>query len=515
VHAQNRDSFLDAGKSIVPYTETTISSKLNCADLVSRTASEFSVLSARLHLDEADAPDHCRISAVIAPEILFELNMPLEWNGRFYMHGNGGFAGGHPSTKADHRNNALRHGFATANTNTGHDSRREPLASFAHNNLQKTIDYAFRAVHLTATYSRQLISEFYAQEAGYSYWDGCSKGGRQGLVSAQRFPEDFDGIVAGAPAFDFSGTMLMYIWHTQVLDGFTFRPEKLKLLTEQVYARCDDLDGLEDGLLTDPRRCDISPSRDLPLCNASVDKDDCFTGQEISLLENIFSGPSRGDKNLYPGVPPGAAVAGPFLGYVDGVERVVSGWEMWLRNSNGPTLQKVMMESYLKYLAFEVDDPEYDWKDFPFETEAEGLDRQTIELLDAKEADLSRFKARGGKMVTYFGWADTAINPLPMIDYYERIENAMDSPPQDFYRLFMVPGMFHCDGGAGADQMDAMTAVIEWVEAGNEPTSIKGNHVVGGSVEFSRPQCPYPQTARYLGSGSTDSAENFECAAPD
>jgi hypothetical protein len=207
--AQNSDSFLDAASSAVKYTETPISSKLNCAELISRTVTEFSVLDARLQPEEADVPAHCRVSAVIAPEIVFELNMPLEWNGRFYMHGNGGFAGGHPSSKADHRNRALQNGFATANTNTGHDSRTEPGASFAYNNLQKTIDYAFRAVHLTATYSKQLIAEFYGQEADYAYWDGCSKGGRQGLVSAQRFPEDFDGIVAGAPAFDFTGTMLM------------------------------------------------------------------------------------------------------------------------------------------------------------------------------------------------------------------------------------------------------------------------------------------------------------------
>ena len=439
--------------------------------------------------------------------------MPLAWNGRFYMYGNGGFAGGPPSTKAEIRNQALRHGFATAYTNTGHDSRREPLATFAYNNPQKTIDYVFRAVHLTAAYAKQHIAEFYKHGVDYSYWDGCSMGGRQGMVSAQRFPDDFDGIVAGAPAFDFTGTMFSYIWHSRLLDGFTFRPEKVDLLAEHVYERCDAVDGLTDGLITDPRDCDIDPAHHLPRCPNSTDRDDCFTRNEITLLEKIYDGPHRGNRSLYPGVPPGAEVLAPTR-VPNGKILDLRGWEPWLINRNGPTLQKIMMESYLKYLAFESDDPEYDWTKFPIESEAEGIDRATAELLDAKSTDLSRFRERGGKMISYFGWADTAINPIPITQYYESLDDAMDSAPQDFFRLFMVPGMFHCGGGAGADQMDVMTPLIEWVEAGKAPPSITGRHIVDGNVTFSRPQCPYPQVARYAGSGSTASADNFECALP-
>ncbi|MEX2123538.1 MAG: tannase/feruloyl esterase family alpha/beta hydrolase [Woeseia sp.] len=511
--AQNGDSFLDADKSTVRYTETAFSSKLDCRDLVSRAGVEYSILFAELRDGEPDVPDHCRVTGVIAPEIIFEVNMPARWNGRFYMYGNGGFAGESPASKADVRNQALRHGFATAYTNTGHDSRREPGATFAYNNLQKTVDYLFRAVHLTAVYSKQLIAGFYDQAPAHSYWDGCSMGGRQGMVSAQRFPHDFDGIVAGAPAFDFTGTMLSYVWNSQVTDGASFRQEKMALLSERVYARCDADDGVEDGLITDPRDCDFDPARHLPRCGGSDDRDDCFTADEITRLEKLYDGPQRGGQKLYPGVPPGAEVLAP-LRAPGGEERRAHGWEPWLQNGNGPVFQALMVGSYLKYLHFEVDDADYDWRQYPFEVEPEGIDRETAHLLDAKAADMSRFKARGGKMITYFGWADAAINPMPMVGYYEGLDDAMGSSPHDFYRLFMVPGMFHCDGGAGADQMDVMTAVIEWVEAGKAPGAITGYHVDGGAVKFSRPQCPYPQTAHYKGSGSPAAGDNFECALP-
>ena len=513
-NAQNGDSFLDAGESMVRYTETPFSAQMNCSEFVSRTGSEYSILSAQLYVDQKDLPDHCRVTGVIPPEIMFEINLPVAWNGRFYMHGNGGFAGRPPSSRANVRKRALQNGFATAYTNTGHDSQREPGASFAYNNLQKTIDYLFRAVHLTAVYSKQLITEYYDRESSYSYWDGCSMGGRQGMVSAQRFPEDFDGIVAGSPAFDFTGTMLMYVWQSQIMDGFSFPTEKLDFLAEQVYARCDANDGLTDGLITDPRRCDFDPARHLPRCEASDNHESCFTQDEISRLVNLYNGPQRDGQRLYPGVPRGAEVLGLVRAPGAGVERLIRGWEPWIINPHGPTLQTVMVASYLKYLAFEQDDPEYDWRVYPIESPPEGLDHTTAMMLDAKATNMMRFKASGGKMISYFGWADTAINPVPIIDYYQSLQKTMDSAPHDFYRLFMVPGMFHCDGGVGADQMDVMTAVIEWVEAGKVPALIIGKHVVDGVVKFSRPQCPYPQVARYKGSGATSSSDNFECALP-
>jgi len=511
--AQNGGSFLRAAESSVAFTETPYAAQNICSDFVSRTVDAYSVLSAQVQSGGEGVPDHCRITGMIPPEILFEVNLPLAWNGRFYMYGNGGFAGQSPASKAPERNQALRHGFATAYTNTGHDAQRDPGASFAYQNVQKVIDYSFRAVHLTAVHAKQLISEFYKREPSYSYWDGCSKGGRQGMMSAQRFPEDFDGIVAGAPAFDFTGTMLMYYWVTRVMDGFSFSPEKVDFLAQQVYAKCDAIDGLEDGLITDPRRCDFDPAKHLPVCAGPGDGSNCFTQDEISRLSDIYKGPQRNGESIYPGAPPGAETRGLVIG-PDGEEHSVSGWLPWIVSTSGPTFQEIMVSSYLKYLAFERDNPDYAWRDYSIDPLPEGLDPATPRLLDVKSTDMSRFRARGGKMVTYFGWADTAINPMPIVTYYESLQPAMNQDPHDFYRLFMVPGMFHCRGGAGADQMDVMTTVIEWVETGKAPDSILGQHVVGGEVEFSRPQCPYPQVARYIGAGELKASTSFECGLP-
>jgi len=510
--AQNGDSFLDSAKSSVPYTDTPFSAQMDCSEFISRTGSEYSIVSAQLHVGVEDSPDHCHLVGVIPPEIVFEVTLPLAWNGRFYMHGNGGFAGQSLESMSNYRKQALRHGFATAYTNTGHDAQREPGASFAYQNLQKTIDYTFRAVHLTAVYAKQLIADFYQRESSHSYWDGCSMGGRQGMVSAQRFPQDFDGIVAGAPAFDFTGIMFSYAWQSRALDGADLSADKLEILSNSVYAKCDGIDGLKDGLITDPRRCDFDPAKDLPVCKASANKGDCFTQDEISRLGLIYNGPQWDQQHVHPGVPKGAEIRGR-LRSPDGKIREASGWEPWLINPAGPNLQQVMVESYFRYLAFEQDNPQYNWKDYPLDSEPAGLDRLTASLLDAKSTDLSRFRKRGGKMISYFGWADTAINPLPLIAYYESLQSGMGSAPQDFYRLFMVPGMFHCSGGAGADQIDVMTPVIEWVEAGKEPASLIGQNVVDGVAKFSRPHCPYPEAAHYKGAGAASSSDSFECSA--
>jgi hypothetical protein len=512
LRAQNGDSFLSADESIVSFTKTPYSAQKECNALISETNHEFSVLSAQLVESHEDAPTHCRLTGVIPPEILFEVNLPLAWNGRFYMHGNGGFAGRPPASRADIRHQALQNGFATAYTNTGHDAGREPLATFAHNNLQKVIDYVFRAVHLTAVSSKQLISDFYERKPDYSYWDGCSKGGRQGLVNAQRFPHDFDGIVAGAPAFDFTGTMLMYAWHSQVMDGASFSPDQVNLIADQVYARCDAIDGLTDRLITDPRRCDFDPRKHLPACDDQANTEICFNPDEITRLGKLYDGPQRNGQSLYPGVPKGAEAQGLVIPYGLTEQVSVTGWIPWIINPGGPTLQQTMVQSYVKYLAFEYDDPDYDWRDFPVEAEAEGRDHTAAALLDAKQTDLTRFENSGGKMITYFGWADTAIHPMPIIDYYEGIEETMGQSPHEFYRLFMVPGMFHCSGGLGADQMDVMTPIIEWVEAGKAPDVLIGSQLEKGVVNFTRPQCPYPQVAVYKGSGDVNSANSFECS---
>ena len=220
-------------------------------------------------------PEHCRVSGMIQPEIRFELNLPTKWNRRFYMHGNGGFAGEAPEfgSRPMIRANALKQGFAVAQTNTGHDATAEPLASFAVS-YQKRVDYAFRAVHMTAVEAKRIAAAYYGRAASYSYWDGCSTGGRQGLISAQRFPHDFDGIVAGAPVLNFVDTVTQSLMNGLALVETPVPVAKMKLVSDAVYARCDAKDGLKDGLIDDPRRCDFDPARDVAQCAAGQDGDE-------------------------------------------------------------------------------------------------------------------------------------------------------------------------------------------------------------------------------------------------
>lgn len=507
--AQNADSFRDAAESSVDYRSTPYRAQGRCEDFISRTDASVTVLSARVH-EGGDTPAHCRITGIIPAEVLFEVNLPLAWNGRLYMYGNGGFAGSPPSTRAAVRDRALRNGFSTAYTNTGHDARTEPGATFAHDDLQKTVDYLFRAVHLTVARSKELVSDFYGRQADWSYWDGCSMGGRQGMVSAQRFPDDFDGIVAGAPAFDFTGTMMAYAWQGRLMRQLSLSEDKLDVLADTVYERCDTQDGVRDGLIGDPRQCDFSPRKHLPRCSASGNDGACFDDAEIRALEGLYRGFPREVGASVPGIIPGSEVAAP----AENGDQMVRGWEPWLINDQGVSFQVRMAESYFRYLAFQPDDPDYDWMTYPLHEEPPGLDRLTAELLDAKATDLQRFRARGGKLIAYFGWADAAISPLPILDYYDRLAAAMDGPPDDVFRLYMIPGMFHCTGGVGAHEVDFMSPLIDWVEAGKAPADLAGLRHEKGELKLARPQCPWPERAVRDAAGGNDAVNGFHCEAP-
>ncbi|MCW5774462.1 MAG: tannase/feruloyl esterase family alpha/beta hydrolase, partial [Rhodospirillaceae bacterium] len=234
--AQNGSSFIDAASSLVKYTQATVAPFARCADLRRLAGADLTITATEEVAEKGTVPAHCRVAGVIAPEIQFEVLLPQRWNRRFYMSGNGGYAGESidvPFRRAS-RLEALSHGFAAAGTNTGHDAEAEPLGTFAFRNLQKQIDYAYRAVHLTAVTAKRLVHAYYDRPASFSYWDGCSTGGRQGLMSAQRFPGDFDGIVAGAPVLDFPNTAIAYAWTALVLRETPIPHEKLKALSSAV-----------------------------------------------------------------------------------------------------------------------------------------------------------------------------------------------------------------------------------------------------------------------------------------
>jgi feruloyl esterase len=393
--------------------------------------------------------------------------------------------------------------------NTGHDAAVEPLGTFAVSS-QKFLDYAYRGMHVTVLTAKKILQSYYDGALRHSYFDGCSTGGRQALISAQRFPEDFDGIVAGAPVLNFSGTMIDYAVNQRALGAAPIAPEKLKIIADAVYEKCDAVDGVADGLLDDPRRCAFTPSADLPRCANDADAPSCFTAAQVKTLDTIYGGVKRNGAELFPGWPVGAEIAVPGPG-----GQAASGWMPWFVGAaNMKPIQINFGETFFKYMAFGKPNPSYDWLTFNVDADLDRI-QWARTVLDATDPDLSRFKARGGKIVGYFGWADPALNPMMGVSYYESVTKTVGPSTPDFYRLFMVPGMFHCGGGVGTSTFDALTAVVEWVEKGVAPKSIAASRLVDGKAVRTRPLCPYPEVAKYKGSGSIDEAANFSCAAPE
>ncbi len=509
--AQNGSQFREWKASALA-DQVQVRPRAACATLIALTGYEFSISTATVVPASAEAPDYCRVSGQIQPEIRFELDLPAVWNGRLYMFGNGGFAGVGPVApgRIARVRRALSRGFAVTQMNTGHDAAGEPLGTFAAS-PQKFLDYAYRGVHVTAVTAKRLLQAYYDGALRHAYFDGCSTGGRQGLIAAQRFPDDFDGIVVGAPVLDFAGTMIDYQQIQRALAAAPIAPEKLKIIADAVYAKCDKVDGLADGLIDDPRRCAFNVSADLPRCENDVDGKACFTSAQVHALDTIYGGVKRNGIELFPGWPFGAEVAAPGPGGAP-----VSGWTAWFIPPPAPNarpIQTTFGETFFRYMAFGRPNPAYDWTTFNLDTDYDKL-QGTRSVLDATDPDLTRFKARGGKIVSYFGWADPALNPMMGVRYYESVTQRVGPVTAEFYRLFMVPGMFHCGGGIGASTFDAFTPLVEWVEKGTAPHAIVGSRIVDGKVVRSRQLCPYPQVASYKGSGSIDEAANFTCVAP-
>lgn len=495
--------FADANSSQVDYQKAVAGPSMRCRDLMSLTTTTFTVLSADM------IGDVCRIRGVIPSEIRFEVSLPSAWNGRMMMTGNGGLAG-QPLNDVRYqqvRSRIVDHGFAVAFTDTGHDNRVEPGATFAFNSLHKLIDYGYRGIHLTSQTARQLINRYYAAPPAHSYFMGCSNGGRQALMAAQRFPEDFDGILAGAPANDFTGLKLSQAHRMQALKDQPLDLEEVAVLASYIYQQCDALDGQRDGLIDDPRACHFDPASDLPRCDGG-DQADCFTTAEIESLEHYYSPTQVAGVQVYPAHPVGSEVAGPNYG-----GKIMSGWVPWVINPQGRPLLDVLGSDFFRYIIFLHDDPDYDWTTFDFNEMPDNIEEARA-ILDATDPDLSAFQAAGGKLLSYFGWSDPDVNPLTAIAYRDAVASTLKQEVTDFYQLFMVPGMFHCSGGPGASDFDAITPLINWVEAGIMPARIEAQHLGANATGFSRPLCAYPAVARPIADGDRASSLSYECQTP-
>ena len=503
--------FANASTALARYSVADATPSRQCEALSSFKGGGIVSISARIVAATADTPQHCRVTGVITPEVAFEVNLPDRWNRRFYMTGNGGLAGDALDlpTNPD-RTSALTNGFVLARTNTGHDARKEPSGSFILSNPQKAVDYAYRAVHVTAETAKKIATEYYGRPISFSYWNSCSNGGRQGLLEAQRYPDEFDGIVANAPWVDQTGFTIGAIWNQKALTEAPVSVAKMNMVAEKVMAKCDDVDGLKDGIIDDPRMCVFDPARDVPACGEGTDSAECLTAPQAATLKKIYGGPVSNGKSLFPGFMPGseAVTAGP-----NGAMNTTWANAIVPVQPNAKPADFNLAEGVMRYLILNPPQPEYDTLTFDYDRDPSLVARWS-KLADAKDPDLSKFRKSGGKLIMTYGWADQILQPLMGVRYYESVVAKNGRKTMDFARLFMIPGMSHCAGGVGADRNDALTAVIDWVEKGKAPDQIIASKVTDGQVVRTRPLCPYPQVTRYNGQGSIDDAANFSCVAP-
>ena len=442
-------------------------------------------------------PAYCRIVAVAKPAadsiINFEVWIPAEaaWNGKFQGVGNAGWSGtiAYASMAA-----ALRRGYATAGTDAGHTG--DDLKFGMH--PEKIADWVWRSVHIMTESAKVLVRAGTGQLPKYSYFTGCSTGGAQGLTEAQRFPADYDGIVASDPGNERINRVASYLWSWAAAHqepGSAIPAAKLALMTQAAVEKCDKLDGVKDGVIEDPRRCTFDPAA--MLCKGA-DDGKCLTAQQVEAARKIYDGPRnpRTGKRIFPGEPRGSENFG---------EGGNAGWRSYIMEPSEP-----MRMDFWRYFVF--NDPKWDWRTFDWDRDLEFAHRKMGDV-DAVDPRLKQFRSGGGKIVMYLGWDDPIHLSESALNYYEAVERETGESGKagEFFRTFLVPGLGHCSGGPGTTTVDALSALEGWVERGDAPDKIVASRSESGTVTRTRPLCPYPQVARWNGKGSTDDAVNFSC----
>ncbi len=434
-------------------------------------------------------PAFCRVSLRLRPssdsDIGAEVWLPADWNRKLLAIGSGGWGG---SIDLDGLATALRLGYATVASDDGH---KGGSGSFALAHPQKLIDFAYRAEHESTLAAKALIKALYGHAASHAYWQGCSGGGREGLIQAYRYPEEFDGIIAGDPANIRRNAWALWLASAALKDPAAYiPPSKYPMIHEAVLAACDAQDGLKDGLISEPRRCQIDFAA--LQCKAQ-DGPDCLTARQVDTARVMVS----------PATTPQGQVLFP---------RLEPGTELrWGRMAAGPNPAELFLDEF-RYVVYQ--DPNWDWRAFELERDAakaHAIDRD----LDEMDPHLSAFAKHGGKLILYHGWADQQVAPGSTLDFYADVRKFAPDPAhaENWARLFMAPGMAHCAGGEGPDSFDTLSALEQWVEHGQAPQQMVAAHRSGGKVDRTRPLCAYPQVARYRGAGSIDDAANFSCQA--
>jgi feruloyl esterase len=501
----------------------------------------LTIISAAIHETE-DGLAYCYVRGILPPAIGFHVQLPLraDWNGRFLKWGDGGKDG--DLDYADHR---VAEGYAVANSNMGHDNGAEPGSSFGYNNRQAEIDFGHRAVHLTTEAGKHIVAAYYGQGPEYSYFEGCSTGGREGLMEAQRYPYDFDGIVAGAPAHLYQELNASRTWLLQRMyedgfsgslsfdtdgDGLPDSVRKVEMLREIVLEKCDGLDGIEDGVIDNPPACDFDPDRDLAgvMCRDDVNGDDCFTRLQLQHVKDFYRGAyDSSGRSVYPGHTLGSEsewirlyIPNASNRYSAGALGVTADHLNYLFYETDPGVAPPDLNDVTQVLDASRNPPEWAWWQFDIDDVTRGEGDLMKSITDASDPDLSRMLLdHSAKLILFHGWSDGLIVPGGTVDYYEQMVRTtfggdLDAA-RDHARLFMIPGMGHCGGGPGPNSWDRLAPLVDWVERGVAPDALIATHSTAGVVDNERPIFPYPDQAVYTGpaGGQSDPvnwiAENF------
>lgn len=469
-------------------------------------------------------PESCRVAGIARPsadsEIRFEVWMPTSgWNGKFQGLGGGGLDGVIPYMQMSQ---ALIKGYATAATDSGHQGTMAD-GVWALNHPEKIIDYGHRSMHEMTVKAKQIVTAYYGKPATRHYFSGCSNGGREAMREAQLYPQDYDGIVVGAPALDSTAILPTWGWNQQMIravpDGMELG-NKLEAVEAAVIAQCDALDGVKDGVIDDPRRCGFKPAS--IACKAGEDHDECLTPGQVKVLEQLYAGPGPYAGYEHPGLEPAGQTG-------------AGGWRDLFDHWYGKSGQYNYVHEFLAYLTYH--DASWEFSRFDFKKDRLEMRKRLGGIMDATEPNLDAFLARGGKMIIYHGWSDVALPPRGTVNFYEKLSAKLGPVTQDSVRLFMAPGVQHCAMGPGPNawgqvnygegespENNVHAALEQWVEKGRKPERLiagKYDSDVGAVFQpgkqkllRSRPLCPYPQAAKYRGKGSTDDAASFDCVAP-
>lgn len=431
-------------------------------------------------------PAFCRVVASLTPtadsDIKIEVWLPAEgWNGKLQSVGNGAWAGviSYPALA-----NAVTAGYAGASTDTGHTGNNPDFIS---GHPEKLNDFVYRAPHEMTVAAKGIVNAFYGNAPKYSYWNGCSTGGRQALTEAQRYPNDYDGIIAGAPAAYVTRLQGMQVWAAKQANRSpnSLIPEsKFSLIHNAVLAACDGLDGVKDGVLEDPTKCKFDPG---VLACKEGDGPGCLNAEQVETARNMYAGPALNGKNVFPGIERGS--------------------EMGFNMIAGKQVMSLAAEVY-KYAAFNGN---WDMKDFKLE-DIQRFEKEKGPAVNSVDPNLSPFFTHNGKLMMYHGWSDPGVPPMGTVAYFNDVTKTVGAAKaNDDMRLFMVPGMGHCAGGDGTSTFDMIKAMEQWVEQGKAPQSVAASRMREGKIDRTRPLCAYPRVATYNGSGSTDDAANFSC----